>query len=191
MGGGDKENWFDPTVKQLYRPNSCSEFRLREVGNGCSVTQSAPPAFPLAFCKPILAAAENSEAGKELESEGGRWGICFNYPDNCPPPQAIVTGMKQYSIGYCLGLFIRLPVVPCTRWAQSRHSINFILMTDQSFEGGRGCLVRIWRWGVAVKVKCKTTLGWGEGWGWDRVAGIKILFLCRQTGRQLFLLLKF
>lgn len=45
--------------------------------------------------------------------------------------------------------------------------------------------------GVVVKVKCRTTLGWGEGWGWDGVAAIKILFLCRQTGRQLFLFLKF
>lgn len=37
---------------------------------------------------------------------------------------------------------------------------------------------------VIVKVKCKTTLGWGEGWVWHGVAAIKILFLCRQTGRQ-------
>lgn len=75
---------------------------------------------------------------EELEPEGGRWGICFNYPDNCPPPQAIVTGMKQYSIGYCLGLFIGLPVVPRTRWAQSRHSINFIQMTEKSWGGEQG-----------------------------------------------------
>lgn len=147
--------------------------------------------LPTLLLQTTLAAAKSSETGKELESEGGRWGICFNYPDNCPPPQAIVTGMKQYSIGYCLGLFIRLPVEPCTRWAQSRHSINFIPMTDQSFEGGSGCLVRIWRWGVVVKVKCKTTLGCAEGWGWDGVTAIQILFLCRQTGRQLFLFLKF
>lgn len=40
---------------------------------------------------------------------GRRWSICFNYPDNCSPPQAIVTEMKQYSIGYSLGLFRRAP----------------------------------------------------------------------------------
>lgn len=79
-GKEENERWGEerkktdliPTVKQLYRPNSCSELGLREVGNWYSVTQSALPAFPLSFCKPILAAAENSEAGKELSPrEGG------------------------------------------------------------------------------------------------------------------------
>lgn len=80
---------------------------------------------------------------RKLERERGGWSICINYPDNCPPPQAIVTEMKQYSIGYRLGLFRRLPTAPSTRGAQSRSSINFIPRTVGELSWvGEGCLVQ-------------------------------------------------
>jgi hypothetical protein len=79
---------------------------------------------------------------EELEREGGGGALASIIWIIVPHLRPLLLKRNNILLDTVLVFSGGLPVAPSTRWAQSRRSINFILMTEGSFEGGRGCLVR-------------------------------------------------